>query len=249
MTVTLTVKTADALEALRNDLSGLQKNLHDDTRSDPVDVYAVDQAVMQIMPDPEDFPFQLAVPAEKIAAWIEIAITDADGYNGDITLTGLKLPDADCLLIGTEEARNWLESDLEGRLEVLMDDGNAGSPSAEDIAALQEWLSPHTGPFPLLIPVALSAAQREELKASIENLNDYASEDAGDAAGNLHVVEIDDLREYADRLTLQFGDPPYEMNESEAHTFIGANLAHIALHCVAETEPHVAAEELNPRQE
>jgi len=249
MSVILTVKTAEALEALQNDLSGLQENLRDGRGSAEIDLYAVDQAILQVTPVPDEFPLQLEISAAKIAEWLEIAILNADGYNGDVTLTGPTLLDTDFLLIANQDAFDWLESDFNGRLQVLKDDGNDGSPSAEDLEALREWLVPHLGPFPLLLPLELGSSQLEEMRTSIENLNDYAGDDAGDAAGNLHIVASDDLQDYAARLKLQLCEPPHGMDETRAQTFIQLNLADVALHCVAETEPYLAAEELNPTEE
>jgi hypothetical protein len=80
------------------------------------------------------------------------------------------------LLIPTKELAAQMESDLEGRLEVMADDGLRGKPDYEDADAAAQLLREQTA-FPVI--VTLSAAEATQAFITLENLRDF--EDAGEA--------------------------------------------------------------------
>jgi hypothetical protein len=78
------------------------------------------------------------------------------------------------LLIPTAEIAGLLETDLEGRLEVMADDDLHNSPDYEDAAAVAELLRAQTE-FPAMFE--LSDAEMRQAFITVENALDLAEDD------------------------------------------------------------------------
>lgn len=85
-----------------------------------------------------------------------------------------------------DEHREALDSCIEGRLDVLDDDGLGDSPLAEDLEEVLEWLKDaDTGAYPLTLdPVATNSLSGEQLTAlqdCLEMVEDEEANLAGEA--------------------------------------------------------------------
>jgi hypothetical protein len=79
------------------------------------------------------------------------------------------------LLIPSAEIASVIETDIEGRLEVLADDGNKDSPDYEDLSAVAEMIRQVTS-FPF--NVQLSDAEANLAHSSVENCIELSDDDA-----------------------------------------------------------------------
>jgi hypothetical protein len=79
------------------------------------------------------------------------------------------------LLIPSKELAAQMESDLEGRLEVMADDGLQDKPDYEDASAVAQLLrESYAGSYP--VTIELSDAEATQAFITLENI-----EDAGEA--------------------------------------------------------------------
>ena len=77
------------------------------------------------------------------------------------------------LLIPSEALASWLETDLEGRLEVMDDDNLKGSPDYTDADSVAQALRDATS-FPAIIE--MSDAEAVQASIAVENFLDFADE-------------------------------------------------------------------------
>jgi len=93
------------------------------------------------------------------------------------------------LLINTKALATQMECDLEGRLEVMADDGLVGKPDYEDATAVAVLLrESYAGEYP--VTLTLSDAEATQAYITLENMLDFeeASEADRDAAmDHLHL--------------------------------------------------------------
>ncbi|MPR10144.1 hypothetical protein [Microvirga tunisiensis] len=85
------------------------------------------------------------------------------------------------LVIGDADTLSEIANDLEGRLEVLQDDGAGDTPDASDIQAASEWLNEaRKGDLQFLaFPIQLEFDDSNvlnQIKLTLENLNDGRKE-------------------------------------------------------------------------